>query len=395
MKLVVVSHKPCVVSSTSSTGYATDGGFPVQMKALSELFSSTRVLVPCRAEVSEGTAPIEGRGLEVIPLEFMPGVGAERRLRFPQWLIRNAPRIAREIAQADVVHAMIPGDVGTLGFTLAMLQGKRLFVRHCGNWLVTRTFAEHAWRWAMESFASERRLMFATGGAAQPPSANPHVRWIFSTSLGLAEMLSQGRLEVALRTRLRLLIACRQEAGKGTANLIEALPLLKREGLTFYLDVVGDGSQLPLLRARVEALGLQSAVTFHGQLPRVDVLSMMRQAHLFCLPTQSEGFPKVVLEAMACGVPVITTSVSVLPHLLKDGGGILLRDASPGEIARGVLTATESDEAWQTLSNEAVTTAQHYSIESWKAHLSTQLTAHWGPLLHRGSAFSAGVASLS
>ena len=64
LNLTVFSHKPCWSSKTSPTGYATDGGFPFQMAALSELFGSTRLVVPCSSEASpEGEAALTGKNL--------------------------------------------------------------------------------------------------------------------------------------------------------------------------------------------------------------------------------------------------------------------------------------------------------------------------------------------
>src|SRR5688572_27265163 len=67
MKLLVVSHKPCWPSDRSASGYATDGGLPFQMRAITELFDSTTVMVPCVLPGNrEGETPLEGPGLSVL-----------------------------------------------------------------------------------------------------------------------------------------------------------------------------------------------------------------------------------------------------------------------------------------------------------------------------------------
>src|SRR5712671_6825463 len=102
MRLTVFSHKPCWPCATSPTGYATDGGFSFQMKALSELFDETRLLVPCypRGDVT-GEIALEGHKLSVLPLSARRGTGFPSKLSFVPWMLRNGPGLLRELLSAD------------------------------------------------------------------------------------------------------------------------------------------------------------------------------------------------------------------------------------------------------------------------------------------------------
>jgi hypothetical protein len=229
VKLLVVSHKPCWRSAASPSGFATDGGFPFQMRALSELFDRTTLLVPCAPSgPADGELPLTGTQLSVVPLTMPAGTGWLRKMAIAPWLLRNLPALWRAVGAADAVHAPIPGDVGTFGMLLAIARGKPLFVRHCGNWLEPRTAAEHAWKWAMQRLAGGRNVMLATGGTADPPSTiNPAVRWIFSTTLN-AEELAASAVERQGPAAGRLLIACRQDREKGADLVLESLALVRR-----------------------------------------------------------------------------------------------------------------------------------------------------------------------
>src|SRR6267378_170657 len=214
MKLVVFSHKPCWSSADSPSGYATDGGFPFQMGALSELFDSTILVVPCSEPLSRvGEIPLGGHELSVAPLSTPMGRGLARKLSLGIWLLRNSPTILRELVKADAVHAAIPGDIGTIGMLLAFALRKPLFVRHCGNWLKPSTTAERFWKWFMEKFAGGRQVMLATGGSPEPPSCvNSAIHWIFSTTLSDAELRScKGSDRQDAPDRAKLIIVCRQD----------------------------------------------------------------------------------------------------------------------------------------------------------------------------------------
>ncbi len=380
MKLAVFSHKYCWRSETSPTGFVTDGGFPLQMEAISELFSSTNIVVPCGNGVQvAGVSALTGTRLKIVPLSVVPGKGISRKLGMPFWLMKNVRIILSEIRQADAVHTPIPGDVGTIGMLFALILRKRLFVRHCGNWLVQRTIAERFWKWAMEYFAGGRNIMLATGGAANPPSLrNPHVRWIFSTSLRSEQVLKSVPRKPPRDGELRIIIACRQEERKGTDKVIASLPLILKRFPKTSLDVVGGGALLDLLKEQVISLGLEERVCFHGQVGQARVADLLRASHIFCYPTSaSEGFPKVVLEALSAGLPVITTKVSVLPQLMRSGCGVLLDDTTPAALVNAVKEVCLDGEKYCAMSARAIQTAQQYTLENWRDTIGAALREAW------------------
>lgn len=384
MNLVVVSHKECWRSRSSATGYATDGGFPFQMRALAELFDTTTLVVPSLAQPRKGEIPLDGPGLSIVPLSVPRGADFRRKLLLPWWLCCNLPRLLRQIRRADAVHAPLPGDVGTIAMLLATLFRKPLYVRHCGNWLVPDTAADRFTKWFMQRYAGGRNVMLATGGAPHPPSpSSPAMRWIFATTLTTQELSSHSDWERPAKeaTRARLIIVCRQEDGKGTREVIESLPLVLTAFPEATLDVVGGGTAVPELKRLTERLRLDDRVTFHGHVDHESVIDLLKHADLFCYPTAApEGFPKVVLEALACGLPVITTPVSVLAHLISADIGLLLRSRDPNEIAAAVRTCLSDEQRYRAMSARAVEKAREYSLERWRDTIGGFLRTAWGPL---------------
>ena len=309
-----------------------------------------------------------------------------RKLGLLFWLVASAPILIRELRRADAVHVPIPGDVGTLGMLLAFAFRKPLFVRHCGNWFVQRTAAEHFWKWFMERFAGGRNVMLATGGSAEPPSRRSQdVRWIFSTSLTEQELMRYAlRREKPAGGRLRLITVGRQEKGKGTDVVIKSLPRVLRTFHDVTLDVVGDGAALNDLKSLASSLGVAARVKFHGKVDHTAVMALFERADLLCYPTASEGFPKVVLEALACGLPVVTTRVSVLP-LLVNGGGLLIDEATPEAVASALEEIFAAEATYPAMSAHACETARQYSLERWGSTIGEMLRVQWGELqLHSG-----------
>jgi glycosyltransferase involved in cell wall biosynthesis len=378
MKLLVVSHKPCWRAAPGR--FETDGGFPMQMRALAELFDETEVAVPV-VPPRGGGAALDGAALRVLPLSPPRGRGPARKALLPAWLAFNLPRLVAAARKADAIHAAVPGDVGTVGMWLARLLRKPLFVRYCGNWLVARTPAERYWQRSMDRLAGGRNVMLATGGGPRPPS--PRVGWIFATSLTNRDMEDAARAPRRPDPRApRLITVGRQERGKGTAELLDALPVLRERFPGLSLDVVGGGSFLPELRVQATRLGVSDAATFHGQVPRDRVLALLRDADLFCFLTASEGFPKAVVEAMAVGLPVITTRVSVLPTLVEGGSGVIVPDTDAASVTAAVEMCLRDHAA---MAERARATAGEYSLERWRDTIGVTLRDAWGALRSHAS----------
>ncbi|HEU4651715.1 MAG TPA: glycosyltransferase family 4 protein, partial [Croceibacterium sp.] len=111
----------------------------------------------------------------------------------------------------------------------------------------------------------------------------------------------------------------RLSAEKGFDVLIEALAELKRLGAPQRLVLVGDGPLRGALEAAAASAGIADLVEFAGELPPAEVRARLERADLFCLPSFSEGLPISLMEAMAVGVPVVTTWIAGIPELAEAG----------------------------------------------------------------------------
>jgi len=129
---------------------------------------------------------------------------------------------------------------------------------------------------------------------------------------------------------LRILTVGRLAGVKGQVVLLEAFAAL---GGDAELDVVGDGPLRDELPRRAVALGIADRVRFHGALGHDRVAALYARADVFCLPSFAEGLPVVVLEAMAAGLPVVTTAITGVPEAIADGeDGLLVRPGRADEL---------------------------------------------------------------
>jgi glycosyltransferase involved in cell wall biosynthesis len=130
---------------------------------------------------------------------------------------------------------------------------------------------------------------------------------------------------------------------KGLRYLIEACQQLVARGRQVRCTIVGDGPLHTELENHVARLGLQEVVTLTGPLPHPEVVALVQRATAFVLPCivaddgDRDGIPNVILEAMAGAVPVVSTPVSGIPEVVRDGEtGLLVPERDAAAIADAV-----------------------------------------------------------
>jgi len=121
---------------------------------------------------------------------------------------------------------------------------------------------------------------------------------------------------------------------KNHALLVEAFAQVRADA-PLYLLLVGGGELEDAVREQVAALGLESRVRFLGV--RADVADILRASDVFVLSSRVEGNPLSVMEAMAAGLPVVSTAVGGVPELVREGAtGLLVPSEDAGALARAL-----------------------------------------------------------
>jgi colanic acid/amylovoran biosynthesis glycosyltransferase len=142
-----------------------------------------------------------------------------------------------------------------------------------------------------------------------------------------------------------ILVVGRLSAEKGHGVLLEAVSLLRREGCAAAVEFAGDGDLRPDLEAEAARLGLAERVRFLGGLHPSAIPERLRRADVFCLPSFSEGLPVSIMEAMAVGTAVVTTSIGGIPELAVDGETALVVPAgNAARLAEALARVLRDDE---------------------------------------------------
>jgi glycosyltransferase involved in cell wall biosynthesis len=153
---------------------------------------------------------------------------------------------------------------------------------------------------------------------------------------------------------------------KNLRLLLEAVSLIRSRVSDVRAVIVGDGPEAAMLKERAAALGLADCVTFAGYVPQPDTPPWYRTGDVFALSSEFDNSPNAVLEAMACGLPVVATDVGGVREFIESGsGGLIVPRGDATALARALETYLVSPEQARAAGshNRVRTTAEF----SWRA----------------------------
>ena len=170
------------------------------------------------------------------------------------------------------------------------------------------------------------------------------------------------REELGLSTRQQLIIFLGQLVEvKGFTYLISAVKQLENASRNGYeVIVVGTGPLSSMYEKKVSEMGLSEKIKFYGEKKHNEIQKWLGASDMLCLPSIREGCPTVVLEALACGKPVVASKVGEVPELVNEKSGILFNPKDVNGLAESLSKAMSRE--WDE--NEISSSVKHLS---WKS----------------------------
>lgn len=308
--------------------------------------------------------------------------------------------IANEVVRrADVVQARMPdytGIIGAAAADAALVPCFRLVIADWGlqarttSWTkkggLGAALAAHFWVYdQFERRSCRGQLVLAQGQSCFEKHA-PHADAHLITSS------AHSRSDVVAPTprfkgdEWQLLSVGRLEAIKNQRLILEALGLLVQRGENASLSLVGEGPRREELERMARDTGLSARVRFVGQVrPGPDLLAHYDQSDAFCLTSLSEGTPKVVLEAMARGIPVVSSDVGGVPTLIQhEKNGLLFESGDASALANSLQRIRSDERLREAIVRASNRTATENSVEDQTEFMMERVFERW-PHLRRAA----------
>jgi glycosyltransferase involved in cell wall biosynthesis len=366
MRLLIISHTPHYLEGNQFSGL---GHTVREIDALATCFEKIVHIAPLHlGEPPCFYRPYSTDNIRVRPILPSGGTGFLDKLFilrcFPQYI----KAIKEEAQMADVVHVRCPANISFAALLWLCLSKSPRFrwVKYAGSWNPTRKepTSYTIQRWILRNNLHQG---IVTVYSFYNPSLTSEER------LAAVEIQSKEML-----LPVRLLFVGRLEAAKGVREIIQIAKGLERHGIPFELDLIGDGPERTALTSQIHELNLAPKIHFQGWQPRKDLDEFYKKAHFILLPSNSEGWPKVLSEAMAHGVVPLASQVGSIPQVLEiTGAGFPIPATDISRYTASIIDLVEYPEKWKAFSSAGIRSAELFTYKHYLQSLEEVFTARW------------------
>jgi phosphatidyl-myo-inositol dimannoside synthase len=383
--LGILYHMPFWQAADGSL-WEAEGSFARYVDSLAPYFDEVLLSVPVFDTPPASGSRLRAANVRLVPLPYFPG---------PRQFYPRLPAIIRRlrawVEQCDVVHLRVPSPAAIFAFRLAQARRKPVFLLVVGDYrallphlpyrglrraLFTAYVAFE--EWALGHMV-RRALTFVNGAALREKHARDGTRVHETKTTTLAASDIGSRADTCASPRARMLTVSRIDPRKGLRVLPRVVAALVADGHDVTLDVVGPAIgrigdvERDAILHEAATLGVGDRVTFVGPLALDELLPRYRDYDLFVLPTRpGEGIPRVLMEAMAGGLPVVTTRVAGIGSLITHGdNGLLVDEASPEKVAEAARAVLTTPALRRRLIEGGYATARAHTLERQAAVMMT------------------------
>jgi glycosyltransferase involved in cell wall biosynthesis len=201
---------------------------------------------------------------------------------------------------------------------------------------------------------------------SQLMNLSPHEHWnkLFVVPLGVDPALFSRQPATPATDPFQILCVGRLTPAKGQHLLLDAVDRIAAEGRPVRLHLVGSGPDEASLRGHATRLAHPDSVVFEGAVNQDRIRSLYAQAHVFCLPSFAEGVPVVLMEAMAMGIPCVSTCITGIPELIRNNiDGLLVAPGDSVALSEALATLMDDRELSERLANSGrARVLEHYNL---------------------------------
>lgn len=322
----------CIISHTEHYKNEDDllmgwGPTITEINYLTELFEKIyHVAMLHEGQPPPSALPYTSDKINFIPLPPLGGNSFRDKLNMISKIPSVIETVQNTIDKSDYFQLRCPTGIGVFLIPyLTLFSNKKGWYKYAGNWnqknpplgyLLQRFFLK-----------KQNRLVTINGSWEKQQKQcisfeNPSIN---------RSNIEDGKMCISVKDysdRINFCFVGRLEDEKGVSFILNALKRIKNSSRIGEIHFVGEGPNLPFYKKFADRIDI--SIIFHGSLPRNEVFEIYKKCHVFLLPSvASEGFPKVIAEALCYGCVPIVSNVSAIGHYINDGhNGIVLTSVS-------------------------------------------------------------------
>lgn len=313
-------------------------------------------------------APFSRKDIDVISI---PSISFESVSKIVQSIVAIPVillRLWKTMRQADHIHLRCPATITLLAAIVQILfPFKKKTVKYAGNWSpkARQPFSYKLQKWIVSNTFLTKNMSVLVYG--DWPNQTKNIAPFF-TATYRKDQIPQ-RISRVFTTPYRIMFVGSLSIGKRPLYVLEWIKKCREQNLNVYIDFYGDGDERPLLEAFIETHQLQDVVVVHGNQSTEVIEKAYKEAQFLILPSKSEGWPKVIAEAMFWGVIPLVTPISCVPWMLGEGTrGILLTVDIDTDVS-AFAKALKEPKSLEEMSVKGQKWSHQYTLDSFETSI--------------------------
>ncbi|MFN3941194.1 MAG: glycosyltransferase family 4 protein [Flavobacterium sp.] len=365
MRFCVVTHVEHKICDGKFFAY---GPYVQEMNLWFSLVEEVMVIAPLGdKEVSPIDLPYEHSNLKLISV---PSLHVKNIRQIGKSLVSIFVIIKilfQNFQKVDHIHLRCPGNMGFLGAVVQMLFSKiPKTVKYAGNWdpNSNQPISYHWQKCILKNTFLSKNIKILVYGEWSDFTSN-------CTSFFTASYFESDKREIRHREWnkcVKFLFIGSLTSGKNPIYAIQLVERLHLNGIKVQLDIYGEGNQRGVISTYINQNTLHNFVKLFGNQNKEVVKDALQNAHFLVLPSKSEGWPKVVAEAMFWGCIPIATAVSCVPQMLENERGILLEVDLKDDVNK-LLHVIQDPEKLTHMQQNGVRWSRAYTFEKFTSEI--------------------------
>jgi glycosyltransferase involved in cell wall biosynthesis len=333
------------------------------------------VIIVAPLQKSEATAidlGYEHKPIELRPIPMMDLLSAKAIMKSLLDLPKVAFTIFKAMKKADHIHLRCPGNIGLIGcFVQILFPGKPKTAKYAGNW---DPEAKQPWsykwqRWILANTFLTKNMQVLVYGQWKGSSKNIKPFFTASYKENDKEAVPPRNLD----GEIAFVFAGTFLPSKRAIYAVELVESLRKKGFNVSLSLFGNGPELENLTQYISKNNLSDYIHIKGNQTQETVKRAFQQSHFVILPSQSEGWPKVIAEGMFWGCVPIATRVSCLDYMLDHGNRGLLLKMQLEEDVQQVVGLLNKPNEYRLKVQESMEWSQKYTLDLFENEIKALL----------------------
>lgn len=278
-------------------------------------------------------------------------------------------KIYKAMQWADHIHLRCPGNIGLLGCLVQIaFPSKPKTVKYAGNW---DPESKQPWSYKLQKWIVSTPLLTRNAKVlvyGEWPNQTKNIIPFFTATYSEKEITTIKKV-TDFTTTIHFLFVGTLSHGKRPLLSVQIAHKLLQKGYKVKLHIYGEGNEKPKIENYINNHNLQENIILYGNVDKEEIKEAYKKNQFLLFFSKSEGWPKVVAEAMFWGCLPITSDVSCIPYMLDNGNRGAMVSSNIDEIISVIEKYLTTEELYKKHSENAMKWSQHYTIEKFEEEI--------------------------